>query len=230
MVIPRLYGIVDMETLERWGLDLREFVAGLAEGGVTLVQLRDKVGTPQQVLERGAVLRECLPGATLIMNDRVDLGVLAGFDGVHLGQEDLSAEDARRVVRAHSSRWGRDEWGTRPVGSENWDGRLVVGVSTHGAAEMTAAEAGAADYVAVGPVFGTQTKLDASPVVGLEGVCLARSLTRKPLVAIGGITRDNAARVIQAGADAVAVISGLLPGPGETVAGVCRDWLRVLAG
>jgi thiamine-phosphate pyrophosphorylase len=100
-------------------------------------------------------------------------------------------------------------------------------VSTHTHAQVIAADAGAADYVAIGPVFATGTKLDAAAVVGLEGVRRARALTRKPLVAIGGITRENARSVIEAGADSVAVISGLLVA-GETIEKVARDFLEIL--
>ena len=123
----------------------------------------------------------------LILNDRADLAVLANFDGVHVGQGDLSPEDARRVV-------GTDR---------------IVGVSTHTDEQVRIADQSCADYIAIGPVFATGTKLNPDPVVGLEGVRRARALTTKPLVAIGGITRDNARSVIDAGADSVAVISAL---------------------
>jgi len=178
----------------------------LRAAGVGLVQLRDKVGTPQEVLAAGAVLREVLGGeCLLIMNDRADLAALAGFDGVHVGQGDLGAGDARLVLRAGG----------------------MVGVSTHTEAQVSVTEAGEADYVAVGPVFATGTKADAEAVVGLEGVRRARALTRKPLVAIGGITRENCRSAIEAGADSVAVISGLFAA-GETVEEVARDFLRIL--
>jgi len=102
-----------------------------------------------------------------------------------------------------------------------------VGVSTHTEEQVVAADAGAADYVAIGPVFATGTKLDAAAVVGLEGVRRARAMTGKPLVAIGGITRENARSVIEAGADSVAVISGLFV-PGERVERVAREFLEIL--
>jgi thiamine-phosphate pyrophosphorylase len=115
------------------------------------------------------------------------------------------------------------EWGTR-IGnaSEFW-----VGVSTHAEEQVRVADAGCSDYVAIGPVFATGTKVDAEAVVGLEGVRRARALTGKPIVAIGGITRENARSVIEAGADSVAVISGLLVDV-ETVEKVAEDFLRVL--
>ena len=124
---------------------------------------------------------------------------------MHVGQGDLAPGDAKRVL-------GADGW---------------VGVSTHTEAQVRAADAGAADYVAIGPVFATGTKADAATVVGLDGVRAARALTEKPLVAIGGITLANCRSVREAGADAVAVISGLFV-PGRTVAEVARDFLEVL--
>jgi thiamine-phosphate pyrophosphorylase len=174
---------------------------------VTLLQYRDKVGAPQDVLRGAALIREVFAGGEcrLILNDRADLAVLADWGGVHVGQGDLSPEDVRRVV-------GEGRW---------------VGVSTHTDEQMRLAAGSCADYVAVGPVFATGTKLDAEPVIGLEGVRRARALTAKPLVAIGGITRENARSVVDAGADSVAVISGLLV-EGEPVAKVARDFLEFL--
>ncbi len=222
LILPRLYVIADAEVLRRRGMALRAFALELRAGGVGLVQWRDKGGSPQEVLAGAAVLREVFERETphdsdggaveimghpvrLIMNDRADLAALAGFGGVHVGQGDLSPEDARRVV-------GQDMW---------------VGVSTHTEEQVRVAELSRADYVAVGPVFATGTKLDAEPVIGLEGVRRARALTTKPIVAIGGITRENARSVVDSGADSVAVISGLLV-EGETVAKVVGDFLRIL--
>jgi thiamine-phosphate pyrophosphorylase len=204
---PRLYAIVDAQALAWRGVALEDFARELLAAGVELVQYRDKVRPPQEVLRAAAALREVFAGtsARLIMNDRSDLAVLARFDGVHVGQGDLSPDDAQRVV-------GLDRW---------------VGVSTHTESQVQAANLTGADYIAIGPAFATGTKVDAEQVVGLEGVRRARALTRKPLVAIGGITRANARSVIDAGADSVAVISGLF-GEGETVAKVARDFLELL--
>jgi thiamine-phosphate pyrophosphorylase len=181
------------------------------------------------VLRNAAVIREVMVGSgcRLIMNDRADLAVLAGWGGVHVGQGDLLPEDAKAVVLrtmpTHRMKQRRDEWGTRIVpGSGMW-----VGVSTHTEEQVRVADASCADYVAVGPVFATGTKLDAEPVIGLEGVRRARGLTKKPMVAIGGITRANARSVIDAGADSVAVISALFV-EGETVEKVARDFLEIL--
>jgi len=129
--------------------------------------------------------------AKLILNDRADLCLAAGFGGLHVGQGDLSPEAARRIIGAN----------------------LWLGVSTHNPEQITEADKTDADYLAIGPVFATTTKANPDPVVGLAGVRRARELTRKPLVAIGGITRYNARSVIEAGADSVAVISDLILDP-----------------
>ena len=206
-MLPRLYAIVDAGVLTARDLSLKDYASGLRSAGVELVQYRDKTGSPQEVLRGSAVLRAAFAGsgAKLIMNDRADLAVLAEFDGVHVGHLDLSPEDAKRVVGS-----GR-----------------IVGVSTHTEDQVRAAELSCADYIAFGPVFSTGTKLDTEPVVGLEGLRRARALTTKPLVAIGGINRGNARSVIEAGADSVAVISGLLS-PGESVEKVVRDFIEIL--
>jgi thiamine-phosphate pyrophosphorylase len=206
-MIPRLYAIVDAGVLAARAISLAEFSSELVAAGVGLIQYRDKTCSPQQILEAAAQLRATFAGreCRLIVNDRPDLAVLAHADGVHIGQLDLSPEDTRTVV-------GRNR---------------LIGLSTHNAPQLQAANLSCADYLAIGPVFSTGTKIDPDPVVGLEGVRRARELTRKPLVAIGGITRQNARSVIEAGADSVAVISGLFSGT-ETTANVVRDFLDIL--
>ena len=207
MEIASFYPILDAGALAGRGVAAEELAAAMRLAGVRLLQYRDKVGGPQVVLRNAALIRAALAGAEcrLILNDRADLAALAGWDGVHVGQGDLLPEDARRVVGA--GRW--------------------VGVSTHTVDEVRVADASSVDYVAVGPVFATGTKLNAEPVVGLEGVRRARALTSKPLVAIGGITRANARSVIEAGADSVAVIGGLFV-PGESLEKVARDFIDLL--
>ena len=205
--LSRLYPIVDEGLLEQRGVALARVAEDLKSAGAQLVQYRNKVGEPESVLRFAAIVWEVFAGTgcRLIMNDRADLAVLAGFGGVHVGQGDLSPEDARRVV-----------------GVERW-----VGVSTHNDEQVRVADGTTADYIAVGPVFATGTKVDAEPVIGLEGVRRARALTKKPVVGIGGITLANARSVIEAGADSVAVISGLFV-EGETVEKVARDFLEIL--
>lgn len=203
---PRLYAIVDKATLDVCGLGVTEFARALRDVGVTLVQYRDKSGNPQEILRAAAEITAVFAGvdAVLMLNDRADLALLAGW-GVHVGHTDIEPRDARRVVG---------------VGK-------IIGVSTHNDSQVIAADAGEADYVAVGPVFATSTKMDAEPVIGLEGVRRARSLTSKPLVAIGGITLENARSVIDAGADSVAVIGGLLV-IGERPGKRAEDFLEIL--
>jgi thiamine-phosphate pyrophosphorylase len=207
ITLPRLYTIIDTVMLKMHGLEIAHFADQLRAAGVELLQYRDKDGAPQEILRGAAAIREVFDGTEcrLIMNDRADLAVLAGWDGVHVGQEDLSPEDARRVI-----------------GPARW-----VGVSTHTDEQVRTANLSCADYIAVGPVFATGTKLDTAPVVGLEGIRRARALTAKPMVAIGGITRENARSVIDAGADSVAVISALITA-GEPVEKVARDFLDIL--
>jgi thiamine-phosphate pyrophosphorylase len=205
--LPRLYPIADEELLRLHGIALGRVAEDLKAAGAQLLQYRNKVGEPDSILRSAAVVWEIFAGTgcRLIMNDRADLAVLAGFGGVHVGQGDLSPEDARQVV-----------------GMERW-----VGVSTHNDEQVRVADATSADYIAVGPVFATGTKVDAEPVIGLEGVRWARALTKKPIVAIGGITRGNARSVVDAGADSVAVISALFV-EGLTVEKVARDFLEIL--
>jgi thiamine-phosphate pyrophosphorylase len=209
--IASFYPILDAGVLAARGVSVEAFAVAMRRAGVSLLQYRDKQAGPQLVMRNAALIRAAFDGTDcrLILNDRADLAVLAGWDGVHVGQGDLPPEDARRVV-----------------GAERW-----VGVSTHTADQVIGvdlnSERGGVDYIAVGPVFATGTKLDAEPVVALEGVCRARSLTTRPLVAIGGITRENARSVIAAGADSVAVIGGLFV-PGEPLEKVARDFLDLL--
>jgi thiamine-phosphate pyrophosphorylase len=204
--LGRLYAIADRATLDARGIRVGEFAREMAQAGVGLLQYRDKVGGPNEVLRAAKEIaaefagRDCF----LIMNDRVDLALLAGW-GVHVGHEDLSPSDGRKLL-------GADR---------------VIGVSTHNDAQVMEADASAADYVAIGPLFATASKADTEPVVGLEGVRRARALTRKPLVAIGGITRENARSVIDAGADSVAVIGALLE-TGERPGKIAKDFLEIL--
>lgn len=224
--LSRLYAIVDAQVLAGRGVRLRKFAVGLRAAGVSLVQYRDKLGTPAEVLAGAAVLREVFAETEcrLIMNDRADLAVLGGFDGVHVGQGDLSVEDAKAVLKATAKEERKGRGGSAKDAEES---NGIVGVSTHTEEQVRAADASCADYIAIGPVFATGTKADAEAVVGLEGVRRARALTAKPLVAIGGVTRENARSVVEAGADSVAVISGLFV-DGESVEKVARDFLELL--
>jgi thiamine-phosphate pyrophosphorylase len=189
--VPRLYAIVDAAAFRKVE-DLTTFATELIAGGCTVLQYRNKNGNAGEMRRQALALKISAVGEVkLIMNDRADLCLAAGFDGVHIGQDDLRPESVRGII-----------------GSGRW-----LGVSTHNPEQIKQADRTNADYLAIGPVFSTSSKAKPDPVVGLEGVRQARELTRKPLVAIGGISRANAASVIEAGADSVAVISDLLREP-----------------
>ena len=193
MTLPRLYAITGTPSVAQ----------ALIKGGVTLLQYRNKQATPDQILAEARLIRdEAGGGVNLIMNDRADLCVAAGFDGVHVGADDLSPEAARLVVGSG----------------------LLLGVSTHNAQQVVAANLTSADYIAIGPIFATESKTNPGPVIGLEGLRQARALTSKPLVAIGGITLENCQSVRDAGADSVAVIAALRDDPAKAA----QLFLRIL--
>src|SRR5271169_348718 len=202
MFLPRFYAILDFACFDDSSA-LFTAAEELAAAGCTLLQYRNKTGNARRMLDEARELRARLgPSVSLIMNDRADLCLAAGFDGLHIGQDDLSPDSARRII-----------------GPTRW-----LGVSAHNPEQLTEADKTSADYLAIGPVFVTSSKANPDPVVGLEGVRRARELTRKPLVAIGGITRANARSVVEAGADSVAVISDLLRDPRKSA----EEFLRVL--
>lgn len=184
-LFPPLYAIVDASLTA----EPVAFARKLADAGATLIQLRDKRSPAGRVYadarEMAALLRA--RGVRFIVNDRADIAAMADASGVHVGQDDLPVEEARKICRPPC-----------------W-----VGVSTHNLNQLRDADLTSADYIAVGPIFPTVTKENPDPVVGLELLQEARKLTRKPLVAIGGITAGNAAEVYTAGADSVAVIRDL---------------------
>lgn len=199
MTLPRLYAIVDTAQAP----DPVAFAEQLFAGGVRLLQLRDKREQPRRTLSIAREIRRIAPkDARLIMNDRADLCLAARFHGVHVGQDDLSVDGARRVC-------------PQP---------LLIGVSTHNLEQVRAAAASDADYIAVGPVFATASKEIPDPIVGLELVSEGRKLTKKPLVAIGGITIENCRSAIDAGADSVAVISALTREPVRST----QEFMRIL--
>ena len=204
--LPRLYAILDIACFAphlRTTEAVVKYAHDLAAGGVTLLQYRNKVGTTRDMLDHAREIRRALgDGVTLIMNDRADICIGADFQGVHVGQTDLSPQGARTVIGDAG----------------------ILGVSTHNLEQLKEADAGPADYIAYGPVFTTSSKQNPDPVVGIDGIRAARAATHKPLVAIGGITRTNARSVIEAGADSVAVISDLLSAPAK----VAEEFLRLL--
>lgn len=202
MQLPQLYPILDATCFPD-AAEMFNAAGELAAAGCTLLQYRNKSGNARRMLDEARALRERLGSdVKLIMNDRADLCLAAGFDGVHVGQDDLSPEAVRLII-------GPDRW---------------LGVSTHNPAQLAEADKTSAEYLAIGPIFATTSKANPDPVVGLDGLRRAREMTRKPLVAIGGITRINARSVIDAGADSVAVISDLIRDPGKSA----EEFLRIL--
>lgn len=191
MTLPsRLYAIVDpLDT----GRDPLVLARAMLAGGARLLQLRLKTAATGELLATAAALREltAAAGATFIVNDRADVARACGADGVHLGQEDLPVEAARPIAGPTA----------------------IIGFSTHSEKQLARARSTAADYFAFGPIFATNSKIKAEPVLGCAELRAARALTTAPLVAIGGISAASAPAVLAAGADAVAVIAALVRAP-----------------
>ena len=186
--LPRVYPLTDVRTS---GLSHAEQVRLLSEGGASLIQLREKQLPAFEFYKQARAAMQ-QPRVRLIVNDRIDIALAIGAHGVHLGQDDMPAEAARRLLGPEA----------------------IIGYSTHNVAQALAAVREPIDYVAVGPIFETATKSDTSPVLGLDGLRAVRAAVGDvPLVAIGGITQANARDVLKAGADSVAVISAVLSDP-----------------
>ena len=205
LLLPRFCAILDRSLRPHRAPE--DWARLLAEAGVRWVQLRSKQASSAVLLEESRRLLAALPAETrLVVNDRADIALLAGAAGVHLGQDDLPAAQARALL-----------------GPEK-----LLGLSAHNPKQVEDADREPVDYIAFGPIFATTTKSDTQPVVGLEGVREARRHTRKPLVAIGGITVERAAALLAAGADAVAVISGWQSAP--EVSARLEEFRRALGG
>lgn len=208
MTLPRVYPILDTGLLEKRGVRVETAAAAFLEGGAAILQLRHKGHWSREVFAAAEIIAGLCrqAGAQFIINDRADFARLLDA-GLHVGQDDLPPRDARKLV-----------------GNET-----TLGFSTHNAAQLCSAEGEPVDYLALGPIFVTASKHNPDPVVGIEELRRCRSLTDKPLVAIGGITLENAAEVLQAGADSLAIVSGMLP---ETIIGRSlrdrmEEWRRV---
>lgn len=210
-LLPRVYPIVDTAVLERSGCAPELFTEALVRGGARLIQFRHKGQFTRSVfetIERIAVVCD-RAGAALIVNDRADLAAIFGA-GLHLGQDDLPPQLARRIVPG-----------------------AVIGYSTHNADQLAEAAGLAVDYLALGPIFGTTSKMNPDPLVGLDALrrlsTHLRAIEGPPLVAIGGITRSTATSVWQAGADCIAVIGDLIPDPCTPAAVQQRieEWLAL---
>jgi thiamine-phosphate pyrophosphorylase len=207
LTLPRIYPILDTSLRAARQLSLETAARAMLDAGAAILQIRHKGPWTRAIFAQAQLItRLCEQAAVpLIVNDRADLALLLNA-GLHLGQDDLPPQDARRLIGEAT----------------------CLGYSTHSAAQLTAAAQEPVDYLAIGPIFATQSKIDPDPVVGVESLRALRALTTKPLVAIGGITRDNARSVLEAGADSVAVIGDLLP-PDCTAASLAerfRQWQR----
>jgi thiamine-phosphate pyrophosphorylase len=206
MVLPRFYPILDTEVVLHRGIDPVNAAQQILDAGARIIQFRHKQFLSREAfgwLERIAELAKAA-GATLVINDRADLAKLIEAAALHLGQDDLPPSIARRVV-------GPD---------------AMVGYSTHNESQLRAACGEPADYLALGPIFGTATKENPDPTVGLDELRRLRPFSSLPLVAIGGVTRTNACQVLEAGADSVAVIGDLFPEDGNIRSRV-EEWIRI---
>jgi thiamine-phosphate pyrophosphorylase len=206
MRLEIFYPILDTETAARRGIDPLAAAEQILDAGARVLQFRHKGFFSRHVFDQARrIAALCRSADTLfVINDRADVARLLDA-GLHLGQDDLSPSDARRVLG---------------------DGAFI-GFSTHNESHLRAAADQPADYLAFGPIFGTSSKLNPDPAVGLDELRHLRPLTDRPLVAIGGITRANACSVIDAGADSVAVIGDLFPDDGNIRSRV-EEWLTIL--
>ncbi len=210
-MLSRSYAILDVDVVATRGLAPLEVADVWLDAGVRLIQLRAKSlsSGPFQALADAVVARVHAAGGRLIVNDRADIAALAGADGVHVGQDDLSPAQVRSIV-----------------GSD-----AIVGLSTHSDAQIADGVGRPVSYIAIGPVFGTRTKATGYEAVGLEQVRRAAAAAHAnglSLVAIGGITRANAASVLDAGADSLAVISDLLGDTLDGCAGRAAEWIGLV--
>ena len=203
-MIPAFYPLVDTSC----GLPAEDAAEAILEAGARILQLRHKGVFSRQVFKEATKIASLCraAGALFVINDRADIAMLLDA-GLHLGQDDLPPADARRIMPPNR----------------------IVGFSTHNADQLRAADREPVDYLAIGPIFGTLSKQNPDPVVGIEGLQALRALTRKPLVAIGGITRKTAPAVFEAGADSVAIIGDLYPQPltKASLRARAEEWLAI---
>ena len=188
---PAVYPIIDSDAARATGSSPAQVASALASAGARIVQYRHKGEFGRRQFDdaraAGEILRRA--GVVFVVNDRADIALALEADGVHVGQDDLPPADVRRLIGPG----------------------FLLGYSTHNARQLSDDACRWADYLAIGPAFQTSSKRNPDPVVGIEGVREARSMTAKPLVAIGGITLSNASEVLAAGADSVSAISGITP-------------------
>jgi thiamine-phosphate pyrophosphorylase len=202
--LDRFYPIIDSGLLARAAIDPVDLARALVGSGTRLVQYRHKALYTREAYEQARAIGRIVQqaGARYIINDRADIAMMLGADGVHLGQDDLPPAAVRKLA----------------------GDKLIIGFSTHNAEQLRAGDREPADYLAIGPIFGTASKQNPDPVVGLDELRRLRPLTSKPLVAIGGITHERAAEVLKAGADSLAVISDVI---GEDLVSRAKEWVRL---
>lgn len=200
--LPRIYPLTDTRLS---GLSHAEQVRLLILGGATLIQLREKQMAALEFYQEAlAVVSDS--GAQLVINDRVDVALAVGVHGVHLGQDDMPPDAARKLL----------------------GDAAIIGYSTHNVEQAQQAISLPVDYIAIGPIFETASKTDTSPALGLDGLkAVRKAVGNAQLVAIGGISHTNARKVIEAGADSVAVISALLFDP-ERITAATRALIQSL--
>jgi thiamine-phosphate pyrophosphorylase len=198
IAFPRLYAVADAS----FGDPVR-IAQALFQGGASVVQVRNKTANSDELLSQVERILGFAPrDAWVIVNDRVDIARITGANGVHLGQDDLPPDAARRIL-------GPD---------------AIVGLSTHNTEQVHEAVTLPVNYIAIGPIFRTSTKSDSSPILGIEGLRSLSRMSTIPVVAIGGITRENAPDVFAAGVQSVAVIRDLLDT--SDIAECVRSWIQ----
>lgn len=188
--IYRICLVTDRELAK--GRSLLDVVGAAVQGGVTMVQLREKNATTREFLEEARALKALLAphGVPLVVNDRVDIALAVDAEGIHVGQTDMPVEQVRALA----------------------PGR-IVGLSITNATQMSRGDTQLCDYLGVGPLYLQQTKPDASTPLGVEGFAKLRAMTDKPVMAIGGLKADNSAPVLAAGANGLAIVSGIVSAP-----------------
>jgi thiamine-phosphate pyrophosphorylase len=208
MHVPVFYPIVDLDVAQRSMITPIQAASEILDAGATILQFRCKGFFGRDAIADLVKIADLCrqSGALLVVNDRADVARLTG-GALHLGQDDLAPSDARRITG---------------------DG-MKIGYSTHNEQQLRDAASQPVDYLALGPIFGTSTKENPDPMVGVEELRRLRPLTSRPLVAIGGITLENARSVIEAGADSVAVIGGLFSGDRAGLRARVKAWLNLLA-
>lgn len=202
--LDRFYPIVDSGLLANGGLDPLEVTRTLVAAGARLLQFRHKAPYTREVYEQARAIGEIVQraGGSYIINDRVDIALMLGANGVHVGQDDLPPSAVRKIA----------------------GDKLLIGYSTHNEQQLRAGNLEPVDYLAIGPIYGTASKENPDPVVGVGQMRRLRPLTEKPLVAIGGITRERAPEVLAAGADSLAVLSDIVSDDLEARA---REWIQL---